>query len=454
MRRIPGEASRFLARKLRAVECPEVTFLSGEFPVFWRKAAGSRVWDVDGNRYIDMTGAFAVANLGHGHPAVRAAMIRQARRMVHGMGDVHPPEGKARLLEELNRILPRARGGWMSILGQNGSDAVEAAIKTVQIARPGRDGIVAFTGAYHGLSYGALSVTWRPDFRKPFAARISKKTLFAPYPYCYRCPLKLKYPDCGIACLDETRKKIRKAGGPRKFGAVIVEPIQGRGGEVVPPRGWLSRLADICRREGLLLIADEIYTGFGRTGRMFACDHEGVVPDLMCLGKGLTGGFPLSVCAGKSAVMRRWPRSAGEAVHTSTFLGHPVGCAMGVAALEIYRTGKPARQARVMGAYFLAALRRKLGDLGPVGDIRGKGLMIGVELVRNRKTKQPHPALAGGVMTRALREGLILLSGGIHQNVLSFSPPLSITRREIDFCVDILEDALQFEGERQKHVIV
>lgn len=436
-----GTQSKILAGRLRAHECPEVTFLSKDFPIFWKRARGSCVWDADGRQYVDMTAAFAVANLGHTHPALVAALNRQSRKLIHGMGDVHPPEIKARFLSALAKVTPRGLG--QTILSQNGADAVESAIKTAQIAAPGRDGIVAFTGSYHGLTFGALSVTWRPDFRRPFAGRIPKQTLFADYPYCYRCPLKLKYPSCGIACMDETERRVRKAGGGKRFSALLVEPIQGRGGEIVPPAGWLRRLADFCRRERLLLIADEIYTGFGRSGKMFACDHEKVVPDLMCLGKGLTGGFPMSACVGKPSVMRRWGKSTGEAVHTSTFLGNPLGCAMGIAALSIYNRGRLADRARVAGDYFLAALRRRIGGFRAVGDIRGRGLMIGVELVRDPKSKTPDPRLCGRMIVESLRRGLILLGGGIHRNVISFSPQLLVSRREIDFCVDVLEDSLK-----------
>ncbi|OGH55775.1 MAG: hypothetical protein A3G34_11375 [Candidatus Lindowbacteria bacterium RIFCSPLOWO2_12_FULL_62_27] len=429
-----------LVRALRAHECPEVTYFSGDFPVFWRKASGCFVWDVRGRRYVDMTAAFAVANLGHGHPALIAALRRQTRLMIHGMGDVHPPEIKSRFLAALAGAAPGALS--QTILSQNGSDAVESAIKTAQIARPGRDALVAFSGSYHGLSYGALSVTGQRMFRAPFAGRISKKTLFVDYPYCYRCPLKLAYPGCGIACLDGAARKIRAAGGARRFSAVIVEPIQGRGGEIVPPPGWLARLARFCRRERILLIADEIYTGFARTGRMFACEHERVTPDILCLGKGMTGGFPMSACIGTPAVMRRWGRSAGEAIHTSTFLGNPLGCAMGLAALSIYIRRSLHSRAERMGSYLRAELARRLGGLRGVGDIRGQGLIAGIELVKDLRTKTPDPERCSRVVVEALRRRLMILGGGIHQNVISLSPPLVVGRREIDFCVGVLEDAL------------
>lgn len=445
----PGPRSRTLAKTIQAFECPEVTYLAANFPVFWESARGSIVRDADGRRYVDMTAAFAASSLGHRHPALTAALVRQSRRLVHGMGDVHPPAVKAEFLSALAGV---TRPLGHAILSQNGSDAVESAIKTAQIACPERNGIVAFTGSYHGLSYGALSVTWRRDFRAPFDARISKRTLFADYPYCYRCPLKLKYPDCELACLDRAERRIREAGGRKNFAAVIVEPIQGRGGEIVPPTGWLSRLARFCRREGLLLIADEIYTGFARTGKMFACAHESVTPDLMCLGKAMTGGFPMSACVGRPGLMARWGRSTGEAIHTSTFLGNPLGCAMGIAALSIYKSRRPGLRADRMGRYFLRALKARLGHYECVGDIRGLGLMIGMELVTNRKTRTPAPGLCGRIIVESLRRGLILLGGGIHRNVISLSPQLFVNRGEIDFCVDVLEDALNAPGGRHVRI--
>ncbi len=437
---IPGPKSKLLARRLAQSECAEVTHLGREFPVFWTKARGCQVWDADGNRYVDMTAAFAVANLGHCHPALVRSVGRQAGRLMHGMGDVHPPAIKVKFLSALRSYLPRPLGH--AILSQNGSDAVESAIKTALMARRNRPGIVAFTGSYHGLSFGALSVTGQRYFRNPFLSRLSKNTLFVDYPNCYRCPLKLTYPACQLACLTEARKRIQKAGGGRRFCAVIVEPIQGRGGEVVPPPGWLKELSRICRRDGLLLIADEIYTGFGRTGRRLACDHEGVVPDILCLGKGLTGGFPMSVCVGRPAVMGRWGRSKGEALHTSTHLGNPLGCAVGLTALSIYNRLRPERRAAGLGAYLLRRLRASLGGLASVGDIRGKGLMVGIDLVKDIVTRVPDSAAAQRVVRGSLKRGLIILSGGEGGNVLSLSPPLVITRREIDFCVDVLEDVL------------
>lgn len=439
--KIPGARSKHLARVLRAFECPEVTYLSRNFPIFWKRARGTAVWDADENRYVDMTAAFAAANLGHTHPALTKALVRQSKKMMHGMGDVHPPDIKATFLKKLAGFLPKPL--CQAILSQDGADAVESAVKTAQMARPGRDGIVAFRGSYHGLSYGALALTWRSDFRRPFAGRLAGKTLFVDYPYCYRCPLKLKFPDCGIACLESAERKIRRAGGKKRFAAVIVEPIQGRGGEIVPPPGWLTRLAEFCRKEDLILIADEIYTGFGRTGRRFACDHENVVPDLLCLGKGMTGGFPMSACAGSRALMGRWGKSSGEAVHTSTFLGNPLGCAVGLAALSVYGKLDLANRARVLGIYFMENLRRRIGRFETIGEIRGRGLMIGIELVKDRKTRSPAAKLCWQVVTESLRRGLILIGGGIHRNVISISPPLVAGRREIDFCIDVLEDLLR-----------
>ncbi|HIG01203.1 MAG TPA: aminotransferase class III-fold pyridoxal phosphate-dependent enzyme, partial [Myxococcales bacterium] len=249
---VPGSASMALASRLAGVESRNVTHLADPVPIFWQRAKGANVWDADGNRFIDLTGAFGVANIGHGHPEVVGAVARQSEDLMHGMGDVHPATVKVELLEALVARFPGG-GEARAVLGSSGSDAVETAIKTAQLAS-GRPGLLAFEGGYHGLALGALDATARSDFRTPFAARLPGATVFA------------RFGDIADAekCLAQA------VAGGRPLGAVIVEPVQGRGGERIPPRGFLSSLRSLCDAHGLLLIVDEIYTGFGRTGRWFA----------------------------------------------------------------------------------------------------------------------------------------------------------------------------------------
>jgi 4-aminobutyrate aminotransferase-like enzyme len=376
-------------------------------PIFWETASGANLWDVDGNCFVDLTAAFGVANVGHAHPDVVQAIAAQAGSLLHGMGDVHPPRVKVELLERLAALYPGGTTGRnprvRTVLSSSGSDAVETAIKTAMLAS-GRAGLLAFEGAYHGLSFGALDCTWRNDFREPFEARLPKRTRFVPFDD-----------------LDSVRRVARESG--EEIGAVLVEPIQGRGGERVPSPGFLRGLREICDEAGWLLIADEIYTGLGRTGALFACDHEEVIPDLLCVGKGLASGMPISACIGLESVFATWPRSSGEALHTQTFLGHPPSCAAALASLAILeREDLPAR-ARVLGAEVLERLRNLLSDRPSVREVRGLGLMIGIECAT--------PEISLSTTQRLLARGYVLLPSGDGGRVLSLTPPLSIGRDAI-----------------------
>lgn len=434
----PGPESRRLAGLLAEYESPNVTYLGDDFPVFWEEARGANVRDVDGNVYVDLTAAFAVAGAGHAHPRIVRAVQRQAERLLHGMGDVHPPAVKVELLRALAAVTP---GGLnRAVLANSGGEAVEAALKTAALAT-GRPRVLAFHGGYHGLTYGALDVSGREDFRGPFAAQLGRNAVFAPYPYAYRSAFG-DDPD-GARALAYVRHLLDTPGtASEAIGAILVEPVQGRGGDVVPPDGWLPGLREICHERGLLLILDEIYTGFGRTGRWFACEHWGVVPDLLVVGKALTGGLPFAACIGTDAVMARWPRSTGEAIHTSTFLGNPLGCAAALASIETLREERLVERSAGLGARLLQRLRDALAEHPRVGEVRGLGMMIGVELVRDRASREPARELAGRVMVEALRRGVLVLGGGLYGNVLSLSPPFVISEAQLDAAVAVLLEAI------------
>ena len=410
---IPGPGSRALAARLGAVESRNVTCLAPVPPIFWQRAKGANVWDVDGNRYIDLTAAFGVAGAGHSHPEVVAAISHQASQLLHGMGDVHPAAVKVELLEALVRRFPGQRPA-RGILLSSGSDAVEVALKTAMLAT-GQSGVVAFEGAYHGLSLGALDATWRRDFREPFEKRLPGATRFA------------RFGD-----LDSVQRIAEESG--EAIGAVLVEPVQGRAGEVLPPNGFLASLRALCDEKGWLLIADEIYTGFGRTGRWFACEHDGVVPDLLCVGKGLSGGMPLSACLGLESVMAAWPASQGEAIHTQTYLGHPASCAAALASLHAIEEGKWVERAAESGATALAQLEGRLSANDAVSEVRGLGLMIGIECVTGE--------VAARACSEALRRGVIVLQSGEGGRVLSITPALNIDRDGLRLALDLVCEAL------------
>ena len=410
--RIPGPRSRMLARELRRHECRNTTFVSADWPIFWERARGCNVWDADGNRYLDLTAAFGVASVGHNNARVIAAARRQFGRLIHAMGDVHPNELKVRLAAELSRLtferwaIQNPKSGIQNkgrvLFANSGSEAVEAALKTAMLAT-GKPGVIAFVGAYHGLTCGALDATAWNFFRAPFHPQLPGFTVHvAPTESAVR------------AAFEESERGI---------GAIIVEPIQGRGGVIVPPDDFLPMLRRVCDKRRALLIADEIFTGFCRTGRWFAVEHWGVVPDLVCVGKAMSNGFPMAACVGRADVMDAWPESAGEALHTSTHLGNPLGCAMALAAIaEMRRLGLAERARRLQG--------RLPG--------RGLGLMKGVE-VRDAATCQR-------VVRCLLQRGIIALGGGERGNVLTQTPPLIISEGELDFAASSIRQLIEASG--------
>lgn len=411
---IPGPASRALAERLRACESRNVTYLADDFPVFWERARRTNVWDADGNRFLDLTGAFAVASLGHGDPATVAALTGQAGTLMHAMSDVHPSELKVRLCERLSELTFErwGAGAAKTVLACSGSEAVEAALKTAHLAT-GKPGIITFEGGYHGTGYGTLAAGAMARFREPFAAQLAAIGEVAPF---------------GARGLERVQHLL----GRGDIGAVLVEPVLGRGGKIVPEPEFLPELRALCDASGALLIFDEIYTGLNRTGKLFACEHWRVVPDLICLGKALTGGFPLSACVGKAELMDAWPPSDGEAIHTATFLGHPVGCAMALASLEQHADPATADAVATTGQRFTSALAAI--DAPGIGAVRGLGLMLGLEL--------PARIDSGALIAAALRDGIILLADGPGGSVLAFAPPFAISDEEIAFACGWLQEYL------------
>lgn len=435
----PGPVSRELGRRLARVESRNITHLSADFPVFWESAAGANVRDVDGNVYLDLTGAFGVAIAGHRAPEIGDVLSEQAGRLVHGMGDVHPPVKKVEFLEALARVAPWP-GESRAILGSSGSEAVEAALKTALMVT-GKPGILAFDGAYHGLTLGSLAATYREDFRAPFEERLYPGVRFAPFPD----PLR-DGPGAGARSLAFVEGALEGGGGKDEIGAVIIEPIQGRAGVRIPPPGFLRELAEVTREAGAVLIFDEIFTGLGRTGTRFFCQSDGTLPDLLCLGKGLGGGLPLSACMGPAAVMDAWPPSGGEAIHTSTFLGHPMACAGGLATLALLEVGELVDRSRELGGWILGTLNEDLSALPHVGEVRGRGLFLGIELVRPG-TLDPLSGAAVRIAQNALRRGILVLPAGAEGHVVELSPPLVLSEAQARWVVPELVGLVRGIGE-------
>jgi 4-aminobutyrate aminotransferase-like enzyme len=432
---------------LRDYESRNTTFIEtdGSWPIVWERARGVHVWDADGRRYLDLTAAFGVAAAGHANPRVVHEGQKQMAKLLHAMGDVHPHALKAQLARELSRItferwgktqfkgettkskFGKAGTRGKTIFCNSGFEAVEAALKTALLATS-KPGVIAFEKAYHGLGYGTLNVTHRDHFRWPFLPQLGGFGLFVHFPSAQ-------------SHLDGMERSMRRLFREKAVGAVLVEPIQARGGINVPPPRFLPRLRRVCDEHDALLILDEVYTGFGRTGKWFACEHSGTVPDLICLGKALTGGFPLSACVGRAELMdAAWPISSGEAIHTSTFLGHPVGCAMALAQIEAIREQQLVRRSEQLGKFLLRELGRGIGEAQLELSVRGAGLMTGVEI-----------SLAGGVpativalraVKEMLKRGFIVLPEGAHGNVISLTPPLTISKSQLAATVEALRASL------------
>lgn len=427
----PGPASTRLVETLARTESPAFTArrarraeASGapHDPIVWAEARGANVVDADGNVYVDLTSGFGAASIGHAHPRVVGAVQRQSARLLQALGDVHPSDVKIALLERLASMAP-----WPDarvVLGVSGSDAVECALETCVLAT-GRAGVLAFEGGYHGLAYGPLAACgYKEAFRAPFAAQLNPHVVFAPFP--------AREADVASA-VDAVAAAWDRSGTP--IGAVLVEPVQGRGGARVPPPGFVAALGALSRARGALLVADEIFVGLGRCGARWRSVDDGASPDLVCAGKGLGGGLPISACIGRAGVMAAWGAPEGESLHTGTFFGHPVSSAAALATLDVIEgEGLVARAARV-GAALLDTLRERLArHAGVVRDVRGAGLMLGVEIDDGRR------ALA--IVRRLLERGWLVLPAGAGAEVVQIVPPLSIDEALLDAFVEAIDDVI------------
>jgi 4-aminobutyrate aminotransferase / (S)-3-amino-2-methylpropionate transaminase / 5-aminovalerate transaminase len=422
---VPGPRSVELAESLARTECPALTARRARRaersgaphdPISWAEARGANVRDVDGNVFVDLTGGFGAALFGHGHPAVLEALSAQEARCLHALGDVHPSDQKVQLLAALSELAPfPAR----VILGLSGADAVEAALKTA-VLHTGRAGVVAFEGGYHGLSHGPLAACgYGEGFRDPFARQLNPHVRFAPFP---------TREDERAGALAALLGAIDALGA--EAGALLLEPIQGRGGVRSAPAGFLAEAARLARARGLVVIVDEIYTGLGRTGRALLHPALGIEADLVCLGKALGGGVPISACLGRSEVMAAWGDPASEAIHTSTFLGNPPACAAALASLTLLRrhgAEVPPRE---------AAFRAALTPIPDVEEVVGEGLLLGVTL------RGGAPRVLR-VMRLLLERGYIVLPAGAPPTRLCLTPPLTLSDAQLAGFAEALAQSLE-----------
>ena len=425
---LPGPKARALVERDQRVVSPSYP---REYPFAMSHGRGVEVWDVDGNRFLDFAAGIAVCSTGHCHPHVVASIKEAADRFLHISSD-YWHEGQVRLGERIAAIAPFGEPA-MTFFCQSGTESVEGALKLARSVT-GRPRFIGFLGGFHGRTMGSLALTSsKYTQQKGFFPTMPGVTL-VPYPNPYR-PL-FAGEDQGLAVLDYIEHELfTRAVPPSEVAAVLVEPIQGEGGYLVPPPSFLPGLRALCDRHGILLIADEVQSGIGRTGKMFACEHWGVTPDVLTLAKGLASGLPIGMVVAKKSVMERWPRGA----HGNTFGGNPICCAAALATLDLVEGGY-VKNADDVGRYFRRRLRELMERHSYIGEVRGKGMMIGMELVKDRDSKAPAKELADAVVTRAFHNGLLLLSCGV--STVRFMPPLLATREHADEAVALLEASL------------
>jgi len=430
---LPGpNAAKVVARDRRFVS----TSYTRDYPFVMARGHGAVVEDVDGNVFLDCAAGIAVTGTGHSHPDVVQAIVEQAHRFLHMSGTDFYYEPQVQLAEELAKIVPVAGAGGevRSFFGNSGTEAVEAAIKLARYASK-RFNVIAFLGSFHGRTLGALAATSSKAIQRRGFGPMMPGMYHAPFATCYRCPVGLKPESCQAECLDFVEEQIMvHLVSPDEVAAVIVEPIQGEGGYLVPAPQFHERLRALTRKHGILLIVDEVQTGMGRTGRMFACEHFGLEPDIMALAKGIASGMPLGVCVAPADLMT-WPPGA----HASTFGGNPVSTAAALATLKLLTGGLIANAAAV-GEHMLGRLRALMDKHAIIGDVRGKGLMIGVELVRDRSTKERATTERTQLVQEMFKRGVLILGAG--RNAVRFAPPLVLTREQADTVVDLFDESL------------
>jgi 4-aminobutyrate aminotransferase/(S)-3-amino-2-methylpropionate transaminase len=431
---IPGPASQaIMARRHAAVP----RGVSHATPIVVSRAEGATIEDVDGNRFIDMAGGIGTMNVGHGAPAVIEAVRAQLERFTHTCFAVTVYESYVALAERLARLTPGSFPK-KTLLVNTGAEAVENAVKIARHAT-GRPGVLVFEDGFHGRTLLALSMTSKIHPYKagfgPFVPDVHR----VPYAYCYRCPLGRDRESCGTACVEAIEDHFKRHADPRSIAAVVVEPVLGEGGFVVPPDDFLPRVAEVCRAHGILVVADEVQTGFGRTGRMFACEYSGLEPDLLVTAKSLAGGLPLSAVVGRAELMD----SPGVGGLGGTYAGNPLALAAAHAVLDMFESPGLLERAEAIGARMEARARRWLERFPLVGDVRRLGAMVGIELVRDRRSKSPAKEEAAALTRLACERGVLLLTAGTYGNIIRSLVPLVVSDSELDEALDAIESALE-----------
>lgn len=404
------------------------------YPLVAEKGEGLWIHDPDGNTFLDLTSGIAVCATGHCHPRVVNAIKEQANKLLHMSGTDFYYTPQIDLAEKLAHLAP-GDGDNKVFFGNSGAEAVEAAFKLARWYTK-RELNIAFFGAFHGRTMGALSLTASKTIQKKHYNPLIPGITHIPYAYCYRCPYNMSYPECGIECVRWVEDTLfRTTMPPEEVAAIFVEPIQGEGGYIVPPPEFHRQLQKVAKKYGILYVADEVQSGMGRTGKMFAMEHFGTVPDIMALAKGIASGLPLGAMVARSDIMI-W--EAGS--HASTFGGNPISCRAALATIELLEA-ELIENAKIRGEYLMTRLRELQKSIECIGNVRGKGLMVGVELVKNRDTKERATDWRNEVIQKAFQKGLLLLGCG--ENTIRFSPTLTVTAEEIDTCLSIFGETLR-----------
>lgn len=400
-----------------------------------RRGEGAFVEDPDGNVFLDFSAGIAVCSTGHCHPEIVETVKKQSEELIHMSGTDFYYETQVRLAEKMSKIVPIENSSdsnpVMSFFGNSGAEAIEAAIKIARNRRR-RPRMMAFIGAFHGRTMGALSLNGSKVRHHEGFHPLLPGVVHAPYAYCKRCPYGAKYPGCSLECVDFIKKTLMaKIISPDDISCLVMEAVQGEGGYVVPPVEFVKAMRDLTREHGILLAVDEVQSGMGRTGKMFAIEHFGVKPDIMAIAKGIASGLPLSITCASRDVMN-WQPGA----HASTFGGNPVACAAANKTIELLENGILAN-VNAVGAYLRFRLEEMQGRYDFIGDVRGLGLMLAIEIVDNRRDFNPDPALRDKILHAAFAKGLIILGCG--PNSVRFAPPLIVTKEHIDMVCGVLE---------------
>jgi len=442
---IPGPRSRALAAR-RADAVPRG--ISQSTPLYVAKAEGAVIEDVDGNRYVDFAGGIGCLNVGHRSPGVVKAIEDQLACYLHTCVQVTAYEGYVRLAERLNRLTPGTFSK-KTFLVNSGAEAVENAVKIAR-SYTGRPGIIAFEDAFHGRTMMTLALTskthpYKAGFQ-PFPGEVYR----IPYAYCYRCSYNLKYPACDLYCARHLEDTFKRVVAQEGVAAVIAEPVLGEGGFVAPPQDFFKVLVESCRKHGVLFIADEVQSGFGRTGALFASEHYGIEPDLIVTAKSIGGGLPLAAVTGRAEIMD----APGPGGLGGTFAGNPLSCAAALAVLDLFEKEDLSQHASQLGARFQKRARAWQKNWPIIGDVRGLGAMQALELVQSHDKREPAAEETKQVTQYCYEHGLITISAGSYGNVIRLLMPLVITEAQMDEALDVLESALKTVHEGKHEPVV